>query len=59
MNENQLLSLVAGMMVLVIVIGGLARRRMKPGESLRLALIWIAIIVTATVAVTLVRRFLH
>lgn len=56
MNENQLLSLVAGLMVLVIVVGGLARRRMKPGESVRLALIWIAIIVVATLAVTLIQR---
>ena len=56
MNENQILSLIAGLMVLVLVVGGLMRRRMKPGESVRLALIWIGIILTATLAVTLVQR---
>jgi hypothetical protein len=58
MNENQTLSLIAGLMVLVIVVGGLARRRMKLGESVRLALIWIAIIAVATLAVTLIQRHL-
>jgi hypothetical protein len=61
MSESQILSLIAGVMVLVIVVGGLARRRMKPGESVRLALIWIAIIAVATVAtvaVTLIQRHL-
>ncbi len=56
MNEGQILSLIAGAMVLVLLVGGLARRRMKPGESVRLALIWIAIIFVATVAVTLIQR---
>jgi hypothetical protein len=56
MNEGQILSLIAGIMVLVLLVGGLARRRMKPGESMRLALIWIAIILVATVAVTLIQR---
>ena len=56
MNENQILSLIAGLMVLVLVVGGLMRRRMKPGESVRLALIWIGILITATLVVMLVRH---
>ena len=57
MNEGQVLSLIAGLMALVLVGGGLMRRRMKPGESVRLALIWIGIILTATLAVTLIQHY--
>lgn len=56
MNEGVILSLIAGAMVLVLLVGNLSRRNMKPGESLRLALIWIAIIAVATLAVTLIQR---
>lgn len=56
MNEGQLLSLVSGLMVLVLVVGGLMRRRMKPGESVRLALIWIVILIVATLAVTWIQK---
>ncbi|QJU59422.1 hypothetical protein HL653_18160 [Sphingomonas sp. AP4-R1] len=56
MNESMILSLIAGAMVLVLLVGNLTRRNMKPGESLKLALIWIAIIGVATVAVTLIQR---
>lgn len=56
MNEGQLLSLVSGLMVLVLVVGGLMRRRMKPGESVRLAMIWIGILIVATLAVTWIQK---
>jgi hypothetical protein len=59
MSENQILSLIAGLMVLVLIGGGLARRGMPAGKSLRLLLIWLGIIVAATIAVTLLQPTLR
>jgi hypothetical protein len=58
-SENLILSLIAGLMVLVLIGGGLARRRMPAGKSIRLLLIWLGIIAAATVAVTLIQPVLR
>ncbi|MDO6413098.1 hypothetical protein Q4F19_01765 [Sphingomonas sp. BIUV-7] len=56
MTESQILSLIAGVMVLVLVGGGLVRRGIEPRKGLRIAAIWIAIIVVATVIVSWVQH---
>jgi hypothetical protein len=58
MTEAAWLSLISGLMVLVLLVGGLARRRAALSESLRLGLIWLAIIAVATITVTYGRQLL-
>lgn len=57
MNEGIILSLISGAMVLILLMRGMSRRA-RPADSLRLALIWAAIIITATSAVMLGRRLI-
>lgn len=59
MSEDRWLSLIAGLMVLVLVAGGLARRRLPDGQGVRLALLWAGIILIAALAASLGQKLLH
>jgi len=56
MTEANWLSLIAGLMVLVLLIGGLARSNRQ--NALRLFLLWAGIIALATIAVTYLKPWL-
>ena len=59
MNEDNWLGIISAVMVLVLLGGGIVRRRASAGESIRLGFLWIVIIAVATLAVIYVRRMLH
>ena len=56
MTEDGWLGIISAVMVLVLLVGGIVRRRTSRSESLRLGLLWIVIIAVAMLAVIWVRR---
>lgn len=59
MNEDRWLGIISAVMVLILLAGGIVRRRTTRGESIRLGLLWIVIIAVATLAVIYVRRMIN
>lgn len=59
MNQMQAIGIVAALMVLTIMVGGLVRRRVPAVRSVRLAAAWVAIILAVTLIAMLGQRLMR